>query len=114
MTHVFIVNEQTFKVHLEYMFAGTGYGTNIPDFIDETKKTTKADNTEKTFASMIADISRVRKGDLVAFYVTGFKKIFGFFKVASEPFFNQNSTDYLGDSHNLNRYLPFRVKIEPY
>lgn len=114
MTHVFIVNEQTFKVHLEYMFAGTGYGTNIPDFIDETKKTTKSDNTEKTFASMIADISRVRMGNLVAFYVTGCKKIFGFFKVASEPFFNQNSTDYLGDSHNLNRYLPFRVKIEPY
>lgn len=23
-THVFIVNEQTFKYHLEYMFAGTG------------------------------------------------------------------------------------------
>lgn len=24
MTHVFIVNDQTLKIHLEYMFAGTG------------------------------------------------------------------------------------------
>ena len=114
MTHIFIVNEQTFKVHLEYMFAGTGYGNNIPDFIDKIKADTMADSIEKTFASMIADISRVRKGDLVAFYVTGCKKIFGFFKVASEPFYNQKSIDYLGDSHNLNRYLPFRIQIEPY
>lgn len=86
MTHIFVVNEQTFKVHLEYMFAGTGYSTYEPDFIDIDKQCTKSDSKERTFVSMIADISKVRIRDLVAFYVTGCKKIFGFFKVASSPF----------------------------
>lgn len=31
-THVFIVNEQTFKYHLEYMFAGTGAGDKKSPF----------------------------------------------------------------------------------
>ncbi len=114
MTHVFIVNEQTFKVHLEYMFAGTGYGKNEPDFIECVKLSSTADNKEKTFASMIADISKVRIGDIVAFYVTGCKKFFGFFKVTSEPFYNPKSIDYLGEEENLNKYLPFRIRIEPY
>lgn len=114
MTHIFIVNEQTFKVHLEYMFAGTGYSDNEPDFIDRDKIITKSDFKEKTFVSMIADISKVRIGDLVAFYVTGCKKIFGFFKIASDPFFVSKHDNYLGKKDNLNRYLPFRVKLEPY
>ena len=38
MTHIFVVDEQTFKVHLEYMFAGTGYSTYEPDFIDKDKQ----------------------------------------------------------------------------
>lgn len=114
MTHIFIVNEQTFKVHLEYMFAGTGYSDNEPDFIDRDKTITKSDFKEKTFVSMIADISKVRIGDLVAFYVTGCKKIFGFFKIASDPFFVSKHDNYLGEKDKLNRYLPFRVKLEPY
>lgn len=111
MTHIFIVNENTFKIHLEYMFAGTGYGDNVPDFVGTKKLSTKADSTEKTFVDMIADISKVRKGDKVAFYVTGCKKIFGFFKVATDPFFVNKKDDKLKD--DLGRYLPFRVKIEP-
>ncbi|MEW6653232.1 MAG: DUF91 domain-containing protein, partial [Bacteroidota bacterium] len=31
-THVFIVDSTTFKVHLEYLFAGTGAGDKIVDF----------------------------------------------------------------------------------
>ena len=112
MTHIFIVNEQTFKIHLEYMFAGTGYSEYEPDFIETSKIETKSDSKEKTFVSMIADISRVRKDDLVAFYVTGCKKIFGFFKVVGEPFYNSKSKDYLGTE--LGKYLPFRVKLKPY
>lgn len=79
MTHIFIVNEKTFKLHLEYMFAGTGYSTNIPDFIVENKTEPVASSKEKTFTSMIADISKIKENDIVAFYVTGCKKIFGFF-----------------------------------
>ena len=58
MTHIFIVSEKTFKTHLQYMFAGTGHGEVIPDFIGCTKESKKADYDEKTFASMIADISK--------------------------------------------------------
>ena len=111
MTHIFIVSEKTFKTHLQYMFAGTGHGEVIPDFIGCTKESKKADYDEKTFASMIADISKIRVGDRIAFYVTGCKKVFGFFKAKSSPFFNSKSNDYLGNE--LGRYLPFRVLIEP-
>lgn len=93
------------------MFAGTGHGEVIPDFIGCTKESKKADYDEKTFASMIADISKIRVGDRIAFYVTGCKKVFGFFKAKSSPFFNSKSNDYLGNE--LGRYLPFRVLIEP-
>ena len=31
-THVFIVNDNTFKYHLEYMFAGTGADDKKVDF----------------------------------------------------------------------------------
>ena len=111
MTHIFIVTEKTFKIHLQYMFAGTGNGEAIPDFIGCTKESKKADYDEKTFASMIADISKIRVGDRIAFYVTGCQKVFGFFKAKSSPFFNSKSGNFLGDE--LGRYLPFRVLIEP-
>lgn len=110
MTHIFIVNEKTFKIHLNYLFAGTGYGNNEPDFIDKIKKG-NADKIEKTYTEMISDISKVRPGDKVAFYVTGCKKIFGFFKIAGNPFFVSQSDDIL--YQELEKYLPLRVKIEP-
>lgn len=109
MTHVFIVNEQTFNVHLQYMFAGTGDGSNEPQLNTQAAKKYEKENT---LTEMIADISKVRLDDEVIFYVTGCKKFFGTFKIASLPFFNQKQNDYLGDK--LGKYLPFRVKIKPY
>ncbi len=112
MTHIFVVNEKTFKIHLEYMFAGTGYSDHIPDFISQNKTCASADYDEKTFVSMIADISKIRENDLIAFYVTGCKRIFGFFKAIGTPFYNDISDDYLGKE--LGRYLPFRIRLKPY
>lgn len=112
MTHIFIVNEKTFKIHLEYMFAGTGYGENQIEFLESNNIDNFATSTEKTYVSMIADISKVRIGDLVAFYVSGCKKIFGFFKVVSTAFFEPCQSNYLGNE--LDKYLPLRVRIEPY
>ena len=66
MTHIFIVDEHTFKIHLQYMFAGTGRKALIPNFIGRVKTVTTADSEEKTFVSMISDISKVRKDDLIA------------------------------------------------
>lgn len=109
MTHVFIVNERTFNIHLQYMFAGTGYSTFQPTL----NSLLPAKYThENTFTGMIADISKVRNGDKVLFYVTGCKKFFGVFEIQDTPFFEPSNTNYLGVA--LGKYLPFRVKIKPY
>ena len=36
MTHIFVVDEQTFKVHLEYMFAGTGAKNRMSLFLEKS------------------------------------------------------------------------------
>ena len=109
MTHVFVVDKTTFNIHLQYMFAGTGFSTFQPLLYSTTAN--KYAN-EDTFTGMIADISKVRNGDKVLFYVTGIKKFFGIFEIDSSPFFEPQSTNYLGTQ--LNKYLPFRVKIKPH
>jgi hypothetical protein len=45
-THVYIVNSTTFKVHLEYLFAGTGAKDYIVDFNDK-KETSLAPAQER-------------------------------------------------------------------
>ena len=109
MTHVFIVNEKTFNVHLQYLFAGTGFSDYEPQLNNLSNFQYDA---EKTLTGMIADISKVREGDFVLFYVMGCKKLFGVFQVDSAPFFNDLKTNYLGAK--LDKYLPFRIKIKPY
>lgn len=109
MTHVFVVNQITFDIHLQYMFAGTGFSTHEPS-INSTSPS-KYD-FENTFTGMIADISKVRTGDKVLFYVAGLKKFFGIFEIDGTPFFQAQSGDDLGTQ--LGKYLPFRVKIKPY
>lgn len=111
MTHVFIVSENTFDYHLRYLFAGTGYKDNEP-ILNETCG--QDYNAEKTLTAMISDISKVRENDYVIFYVTGCKKFFGIFQIASQAFFNPKSENFLGDENYLDKYLPFRVKIKPY
>ncbi len=109
MTHVFVVNEITFNIHLQYLFAGIGYSNHEPNL---TSNFQNKYNKENTLTGMIADISKVRVGDKIIFYVTGCQKFFGVFKIASAPFFESKTSNYLGT--NLNKYLPFRIKIEPY
>ena len=106
-THVFIVNEQTFKHHLEYMFAGTG-NSNVPMFLNNP---THISEGEKAHIGMIADISRVRVGDEIIFYLTGCKEFYGFFRVVSRPFADVNC-NYLGGGQ-IGKDLYFRVLLEP-
>ena len=75
-THVFVVNDRTFKYHLEYMFAGTCATSDIL-FLEKSDyaNTQKKENgitakQELTAAGMIADISRIRVGDRILFYLT--------------------------------------------
>ena len=112
MAHVFIVNETTLKVHLEYLVAGTAAQSENCDFLN-SKSNLINPNIERMLTSMIADISRIRKGDDVLFYVQRANKhegmFFGSLKVVEEPFLCQDK--YL--EKDLEKKLTFRVKLKP-
>ena len=115
-THVFIVDEITFPVHLEYMFAGTGAGDKDVDF-NNSQHSALHHSSEAGLVAMMADCCRVRRGDFVIFYLlaSGNRegKFFGIFRVTEEAFLDRNNgTQYL--KNNLGKSLLFRIKIEPY
>lgn len=115
MTHVFIVDERTFKYHLEYLFAGTGAKNKLSPFLQITNVQYNW-GTERNLVGMIADISRLRIGDNIIFYLQATSKnygmFFGVFKVASTPFFDENDTNnYL--VNETGKGLSFRVLLEP-
>lgn len=124
MTHVFIVDDNTFKFHLEYMFAGTGAGDQKSLFLSDPNNSGIHWKTEENLVAMIADISRIRPGDNIVFYLQANKKhegtIFGVFKAASYAFFDENDDDnYLKIDKNTNKPmlgkgLSYRILIEPY
>ena len=118
-THVFIVDKTTFKLHLEYLFAGTGAKDYKINF--NNKKNSELHHTkEDLLVKMISDIERIRKGDFIIFYLqqnTSDKifegKFYGVFKVKEKAFLDNN------DKHQflkneLNKSLTFRILIEPY
>ena len=117
-THVFIVNSTTFKYHLEFLFAGTGAGEDSMDF-NESKTTTLSGGKENKLASMIADASRIRKGDFIIFYLLqkvdeNEGKFYGIFKATRNCSFldNNDKKQFLKDK--LEKSLTFRTLIEPY
>jgi hypothetical protein len=91
-THVLIVNEDSFPIHLNFLFVGTGAKNN--DF----------------HYGLLADLKRVREGDLVIFYLekVGF---FGIFEIAGQPFKDNGKPTYL--ENLLGKKLIYRVKIKP-
>lgn len=113
MTHVFVVDENTFKYHLEYKFAGTGAKDKKAPFILEANIDYPA-TTERMLVGMIADISRIRIGDKVIFYLQSSGgapgMFYGVFKVESIPFFDENDEqNYL--KAEMYKGLSFRVLI---
>lgn len=118
MTHVFIVDDTTFKYHLEYMFAGTGAGDKKTLFLSDPENSDIHWKTEANLVAMIADISRVRHGDNIVFYLqanrTGHEGMFfGVFKAVSTAFFDENDTEnYL--KNKLGKGLSYRILIKPY
>lgn len=115
-THVFIVNEQSFKVHLEYMFVGTGAKDKAVDFngVSISKLHSKSENG---LVAMMADFSRIRIGDYVIFYVqsTSSKegKFYGIYQINSAPFLEPSGNkQYL--LSELGKNLTFRALIKPY
>lgn len=121
MYHVFVVNDVTFKYHLEYLFAGTCARQN-PDFLEDSeyrnplnKNDGVTPKQELSICGMIADVSRIRPGDKVIFYLTQTAEhegmFFGVFTVTGKAFFDSNKDNYLG--HQLAVNLNFRVILSP-
>lgn len=119
-THVFIVDSTTFKIHLEYLFAGTGAKDNNVDF-NNSPDTCLYAITENMLVNMIADGSRVRQGDQIIFYLQqNFAnkiyegKFFGIFKAKHDWSFLDNNDGQQYLKSELQRSLTFRTLIEPY
>lgn len=119
-THVFIVDSQTFKIHLEYLFAGTGAKEHVIDFNNFTS-TQLHHKTEESLVGLIADASRIRMGDQILFYLQQDEryngKFFGVFRAVSnwsflDNFDNLGSDQYL--YNELGKSLTFRTLIEPF
>ncbi len=114
MAHVFIVNEKTLNVHLNYLFAGTGSKDNYCDFIFDYNLDLNY-KIEEMLVSMIADISRIRENDKILFYLQGTKKseglFFGSFVAKGKAFLSDKNDHYLNDE--LGKLLTFRIKIAP-
>jgi hypothetical protein len=111
-THVFIVDTNTFKYHLENLFAGTGAKDINVDF-NNVDNTSLRHNVEKTLVSMIADLERIRIGDYIIFYLQQERaeevydgKFYGIFKVSDKPFLDNlnyltNKTLKLSNSYDF-------------
>lgn len=113
--HVFIVDKYTFKYHLEYMFAGTGAGDKEVPFLADCNTYTHP-TTERNLVGMIADVSRIREGDKIIFYLQATDgnpgMFYGVFTAASTAFFDENdSSNYLKDK--MYKSLTFRIRIAP-
>ena len=118
-THVLIVDATTFKLHLEYMFVGTGARDLQIDF-NNAARTSLHPTTENNLVSMIADGCRIRPGDPIIFYLQqdagkGIRegKFFGVFQARHNGVFldDNDGRQYLKDE--LGKSLTFRTLIEP-
>ena len=117
-SHVFVVDETTFPLHLRYRFAGIGAGANSLIDFNNSSTSNLHPSTEKKLVGMIADMSRIREGDRVFFYVQKEKSggndgIFcGAFRAHKRAFLdNGGRNQFL--VNELGKSLTFRVMIEP-
>ena len=119
-THVFIVDTNTFKYHLEYLFAGTGAKDNSIDF-NNNPNTSLNHVTENNLVGMIADSQRIRKGDFIIFYLqqnysekVWEGKFYGIFKAKEDLSFLDNNDPNQFLKQELIKSLTFRTLLEPF
>lgn len=120
-THVFIVDDNTFKYHLEYMFAGTGAKDKKIDFNNSSETKSYAGSKhagENSLVSMMADGCRVRKDDNIIFYLQSTSEhegmFYGVFKATDDGIFLDNFDKNQFLYKELKKSLTFRLKIKPY
>jgi len=96
--HVFIVNENTLPIHLEYMFVGTSAGGR--------------DNN----VSLLSDMLRIKEDDFIFFYIEGREnkkgRFFGVFKAVDSTVYHLTGNN--ATHPNLPVKLIYRKKIKPY
>jgi hypothetical protein len=119
-THVFIVDTNTFKYHLEYLFAGTGAKDNYIDF-NNNPNTSLNHVAENNLVGMIADSQRIRKGDFIIFYLqqnysekVWEGKFYGIFKAKEDLSFLDNNDPNQFLKQELIKSLTFRTLLEPF
>ena len=119
-THVLIVDETTFKLHLEYLFVGTGAKEARIDF-NNSKSSGMHGTSENNLVAMIADGCRIRKGDGIIFYLQQnasqsiFEgKFYGIFKATQDGIFLDNNDNQQYLKTKLRKSLTFRALIEPH
>lgn len=72
-THVLIVDETTFKCHLNYMFAGTGAKDKDVDFNNCSTSSlypNRMHAAEAGLVAMMADCCRIREGDYIFLFAS--------------------------------------------
>lgn len=119
-THVFIVDEVTFKYHLNYLFAGTGAKDKDVDFNGIGLSALYPGSkhaAEAGLVAMMADCSRIREGDYIIFYLQATLqqegRFYGIFQAEASPFLDRNDgNQFLCGA--LGKNLTFRVRIKPY
>lgn len=115
-THVLIVDERTLKLHLEYLFVGTGAKENLVDF-NNSANSNLHHSTERTLVGMIADGCRIRKHDNIIFYLQATSgtegKFFGVFRATENCIFLDNNDSRQFLKNELGKSLTFRALIEP-
>ena len=113
--HVFIVDKDTFPVHLQYQFAGIGAKKYSDIDFNDSPFTGLNSKVEIILTKMMADISRIRKNDRILFYVQSKPgqegKFFGIFRAAEDFAFIDEGAKYLYDE--LGKYLTFRTLFVP-
>ena len=114
--HVFVVSAVTFDLHLKYMFVGTGSKDHQIDF-NATASSSLHHSSENSLVSMLADASRLRKGDSVYFYVqqdtNSDGKFYGVFECIEDGPFLDNDDKKQFLRNELEKNLNIRAKIKP-
>ena len=118
-THVLIVDSTTFKLHLEYLFVGTGAGDSQIDF-NNRNVTSLHHSTENNLVGMIADGFRIRQGDDIIFYLQqDFRrsifegKFYGLFRATTDWIFLDDNDSQQFLKPQLRKSLTFRTLIKP-
>jgi len=114
--HVFVVSAVTFDLHLKYMFVGTGSKDHQIDFNSNSSSSLHF-ASENSLVSMLADASRLRKGDSVYFYVqqetNSEGKFYGVFECLENGPFLDDDDDKQFLRNELEKNLNIRAKIRP-